>query len=1253
MPAVRKRMGIISLLLCLLLCLPALAGAAGAAVAVENADFESVTDGMCAGWTIDCAQADTKYTNFRADTPGSDGGECLVIENYKANDARALQTLKVQPDTVYHFEAMVAPVNLKSDQGGPWIMAWGTEAGSPMIRDAQGWTAVDFYGKTGPEQTQMTLALRVGSEDSPVQGMGCFDEVKVTAVDAVPEAVVVQDISGSGGIGVVQAPVEKEETLFILKGYTQAVIFSGLFLLLMVLLCRELIRKRGQLSFAPFALLMVLAVALRLLLSTQIEGYASDLNCFRVWGNRMWNPGISAFYNGEVFADYPPGYMLILALFAPLRMLPGVTTGSGVEWMIIKLPAILADMAVAAVVFRFAKKHHQELAGAALALLVAFNPAVILDSAVWGQVDSVMLLPLLLSLIALTENKPVKGALWYTVALLIKPQTLMFGPLVLIAIVRAGREKGAKWTLSKLGLSIVGALALFFAVHLPFWGDQPPLWFLSKYFGTMGSYPYASLNAYNLFTLFGKNWASVQETFLGLSYQVWGTLLMALVVLYALIIGTAKDKGKGNPLFLCGAILAAGLFTFGVMMHERYLYPVIGMLLCAYVVHRDKRLMGLFGLYSVTAFMDVLYTLFNTTIPAFEPAMLLISAAHVAATIYLFYVAFDIAVRGHVRPFGEISPSAQAVRRGQFFQTDPEAKRFLTRCDGWMILGITAVYSVLALVNLGSLSAPEQRFAAKSAGDGAVIDLGADSPVGGFAYYGGIGKGTFTVETSTDGETYHQVAQVSYEDNMMFKWYEQDLNTSARYIRVTAYNAGLTLNEMTFYNAAGDQLPIAGVTELMDHAEAGYGAKHLVDEQELVPEQFSYLNSMYFDEIYHARTALEHIEHIEPYENTHPPLGKIMIQLGILIFGMNPFGWRIMGALMGILMVPAMYLLGKRLFKSSLFAALTCLLMTFDFMHFAQTRIATIDSYAVLLIILMYYFMYRYMCQDFFRQKLRRTLVPLGLSGLFFGLGVASKWICLYAGAGLAALFFITLYRRYVEHKAHPNQAAYAVYWRRTLTTCAWCVLFFIAVPAGIYLASYIPFMQVPGPGHGIKEVFSYQMHMYNYHSKLTATHPYQSAWWQWPVDARPIWFYVGTMANGYKGSISSFGNPLVWWGGLVGTVWSLYMLIRGRIEKAQDRTLLSFLLIGLGSQFLPWVLVTRCTFIYHYFASVPFIICLLVYMLRYYYLRDPKRGKVMLGVFAGAVILLFIVFYPAISGMPVPEGYLRFLEWFPSWNFI
>lgn len=33
------------------------------------------------------------------------------------------------------------------------------------------------------------------------------------------------------------------------------------------------------------------------------------------------------------------------------------------------------------------------------------------------------------------------------------------------------------------------------------------------------------------------------------------------------------------------------------------------------------------------------------------------------------------------------------------------------------------------------------------------------------------------------------------------------------------------------------------------------------------------------------------------------------------------------------------------------------------------------------------------------------------------GLGIASKWTGIYAGAGLAVLFFITLYKRYSEYR--------------------------------------------------------------------------------------------------------------------------------------------------------------------------------------------------------------------------------------------
>ena len=85
--------------------------------------------------------------------------------------------------------------------------------------------------------------------------------------------------------------------------------------------------------------------------------------------------------------------------------------------------------------------------------------------------------------------------------------------------------------------------------------------------------------------------------------------------------------------------------------------------------------------------------------------------------------------------------------------------------------------------------------------------------------------------------------------------------------------------------------------------------------------------------------------------------------------------------------------------------------MAFDLMHFVQTRIATIDSYSVFFILMMYGFMYLYYERSFHRQSLRQTLWPLMLCGVSFGLGAATKWICLYAGAGLAILF-LDVYKR-------------------------------------------------------------------------------------------------------------------------------------------------------------------------------------------------------------------------------------------------
>ena len=134
---------------------------------------------------------------------------------------------------------------------------------------------------------------------------------------------------------------------------------------------------------------------------------------------------------------------------------------------------------------------------------------------------------------------------------------------------------------------------------------------------------------------------------------------------------------------------------------------------------------------------------------------------------------------------------------------------------------------------------------------------------------------------------------------------------------------------------------------------------------------------------------------------------------------MTPFGWRFSGALFGALMLPVMYLLVKLLTKKTPLSAMAMGLLALDSMHFTQTRIATIDTYPVFFIMLMYLFMFMYFRMNMHTDKLYKTFIPLGLSGLMFAFACASKWTGIYAGAGLAVIFFISVYRRLKEYLAN------------------------------------------------------------------------------------------------------------------------------------------------------------------------------------------------------------------------------------------
>ncbi|MEK5413866.1 phospholipid carrier-dependent glycosyltransferase [Paenibacillus sp. FSL L8-0708] len=588
------------------------------------------------------------------------------------------------------------------------------------------------------------------------------------------------------------------------------------------------------------------------------------------------------------------------------------------------------------------------------------------------------------------------------------------------------------------------------------------------------------------------------------------------------------------------------------------------------------------------------------------------------------------------------------------------------RIDWICIIAITAVYAALALYNLGSTKSPETLWEPAASGESFYVDLGQSKPLERVNIFGGVGTGKFKLEFSDNPEVWSSPMDVSEDVGNVFIWKSQPLNVTARYVKLTVTSPGFTLNEMAFYEQGGERipLPIAGVTPDANAVPKRGAAANLFDEQALIPEYSNFMNSTYFDEIYHARTAYEYTHGIVPYENTHPPLGKLLIAIGMELFGVNPFGWRIIGTLFGVAMLPLIYVMALRLFKKSKYAALAAGLFALDFMHFTQTRISTIDVYGVFFIMLMFYFMQRYYTMNFYKQPLRKTLIPLFWSGLFFGIGVASKWIVLYGGAGLAIMLAISLFERYREYQASGRllaegkikdkellstcREAVDSFWKKTIITLASCIGFFVIIPVIIYSLSFVPGLSASAEGFTIKGLIDSQKNMYNYHSQLVATHPFASSWWQWPFMKRPVWFFSGGegLPEGQVSSIVTMGNPLIWWTGIFAMLATLWITL-----KRKDKNLY-MIWIAFFSQYVPWMLVPRETFIYHYFAMVPFMILGIVYIMKLLDTKFPEARYVQY-VYVAVALLLFIAFYPVLSGMQVSGDYVKdMLRWFPTWVF-
>ncbi len=547
----------------------------------------------------------------------------------------------------------------------------------------------------------------------------------------------------------------------------------------------------------------------------------------------------------------------------------------------------------------------------------------------------------------------------------------------------------------------------------------------------------------------------------------------------------------------------------------------------------------------------------------------------------------------------------------------------IAKLDVILILIITLIYAIVSFINLGTFTNPQTFWKTEYAGDFVTFKIEqGKTDVSKIRYYTGTDFGDYDLYVSYDGINYSEPLRISTEK--VFAWGDFGLTGNFEYVKLVGTRKGIYLGELAIYDVAGNKLNLMPIDE---------NSKLILDEQDTVPEEISYLNSTYFDEIYFARTAYEHQHNLPIYEWTHPPLGKLLMMIPMLFMGMTTFAYRLMGNIAGILMIPSIYIFAKMLFKNRRYAVLAAIIMAADGMHFVQTRLGTADGFLVLFIILEYLFMYKYIISE--DKPLKKKLWYLFFSGLFMGAAIATKWTGVFAAIGLALVFFFNMaIKIFVEKKKWTKDNTIII---------ASCFGFFIAVPLVIYFLSYIPYYIVENAYiKDLKTFIEWQQQMYNYHHDLVATHPYSSMWYTWPITKQSILYWVGVTNEGAITRIALLGNPAIWWFSIPCMIFTVIAAIKTRKFEYW------FLIIPIVSMMISYVGIDRIMFLYHYFPVLPFVMLTIVAFMKW--LCEKTKTDVFIYIFVAIIVIVFIQFYPIYSGFPTSIKYINELKWLKTW---
>ena len=405
----------------------------------------------------------------------------------------------------------------------------------------------------------------------------------------------------------------------------------------------------------------------------------------------------------------------------------------------------------------------------------------------------------------------------------------------------------------------------------------------------------------------------------------------------------------------------------------------------------------------------------------------------------------------------------------------------------------------------------------------------------------------------------------------------------------------------------------------------------------LVLHRLAIPSKPYFDEIHYLPAARNLLALSEVKNPEHPLLGKELIALSIWALGDNPFAWRLPSALAGAL---ALFGALRATWWASLSRSATLIsgvLLASNFMLFVIARIAMLDPF-----MLTFAMIALWLCARAVRQP-KHGHLTLGLAGIALGLSLASKWsvapLALLPGLAFAAARFWGLGKRrrafLTARDAGPVPGV-------SLIEAA---VLLGAVPVAVYLLSFLPLAWFASGAVRFADILQFQWHMKDLQESVIKPHPYQSHWWQWVADWRPIWFLYERVDGAERG-VLMVGNPLTMWLGLPALI---ACAVWGWLRR--DAAMLAATVLYTASLAL-WIIAPKpVQFYYHYLLAGTFLSIALGLVLGALWDRGGRRrwpGLLVMSAAAG----LFTWFYPILSSGPLPHtGSFLTYTWLYSWR--